>query len=633
MEFADEEDDEGQTQQQGGERSLVEDARAAIRAARLAQKREARAKVLAEAKREHDWAEYQDILFSNLPTRLAQREGSTSFGPAMQTVYIEKAEEELRRRSDAERVPTAGADPALQRLMGLQNSQGFWELTPELVAAMGGHVPDPPEGVVDWRWATACALAFLRRRPDQHKFVGEVHDKGVDWVQPPWLLEAARDSLPPDDCYFDLDETAVKERRWRDSERINFRTSGYEAFVQPPPEELPDASVTTESTTASEWVARQRRGAAATPSKKEKGPSVTDPRRLANHMDSLARDFNLLTKRTADDGSEASTSTLRAAGRDVTKLRDAWTRPVGLREERARLEKSRAAPREATPWDGDTKILPRLVKQRDGGGVHGAPRRPRPQSDLDASSSSATTQPATKATPPKGSRRSPRSNGGELVFLDESSAAGGLDEYSMDAARKELDKAQIQVVDAIAQYDRYRREINAVAVKCARAYRTARLHSQRQDAFDELTEMLGPYRWARAGFNDWRGRPVKGMQTITIKLVESVVRWRAALAATGRSLGANAATPFRWENRNVLLSVITGLDFLGETFPELVHWYSPEYVFKRNPLCRACVLDERPPTPPVRPATRSILFFQPNYRRRSRTLPICLGCCWMLSRR
>merc|ERR1712185_734528 len=108
---------------------------------------------------------------------------------------------------------------------------------------MGGHVPDPPEGVVDWRWATACALAFLRRRPDQHKFVGEVHDKGVDWVQPPWLLEAARDSLPPDDCYFDLDETAVKERRWRDSERINFRTSGYEAFVQPPPEELPDASV------------------------------------------------------------------------------------------------------------------------------------------------------------------------------------------------------------------------------------------------------------------------------------------------------------------------------------------------------------------------------------------------------
>jgi hypothetical protein len=229
MEFADEEDDEGQTQQQGGERSLVEDARAAIRAARLAQKREARAKVLAEAKREHDWAEYQDILFSNLPTRLAQREGSTSFGPAMQTVYIEKAEEELRRRSDAERVPTAGADPALQRLMGLQNSQGFWELTPELVAAMGGHVPDPPEGVVDWRWATACALAFLRRRPDQHKFVGEVHDKGVDWVQPPWLLEAARDSLPPDDCYFDLDETAVKERRWRDSERINFRTSS------PPP--------------------------------------------------------------------------------------------------------------------------------------------------------------------------------------------------------------------------------------------------------------------------------------------------------------------------------------------------------------------------------------------------------------
>ena len=169
--------------------SLVEDARAAVRAARRKQLEEIRAARRKAVKAEQDWDDYQDILFCNLPTRLAQREGVTSFSPAMQTVFIDKADMELRQQRLSQRLKTTEADPALQKVMKLQNTQGFWELTPGLVDAVGGMFPDTPPGIVDWRWATACALAFLRRRPDQHSFLQHVHDKGVDWVQPPWLLK------------------------------------------------------------------------------------------------------------------------------------------------------------------------------------------------------------------------------------------------------------------------------------------------------------------------------------------------------------------------------------------------------------------------------------------------------------
>ena len=375
----------------------------------------------------------------------------------------------------------------------------------------------------------------------------------------------------------------MREGRWRDSEGLNFRTLGYEAFVRHPHEELQDASLTTESTTASEWVERQQeeqqKNASGEPSKidAKKGGVVTDSRRLAKHMDSLARDFNLHTKR--EPGKKAE---LR---RDIEKLRDAWSQPLPLRSERARLEKSRAAPREATPWNNDTAMLPPV----------GRGRRHRQRLDPKINKDTSMLSSRSIDTPALSHMREPSNESRDLLTdTTLGSTTGSMTEDSLDDARKELQKAQLQVVDAITEYDRYRKEISTVATKCSKAYRNARLHIQRQDAFDELSEMLGPYRWARAGFEDWRGRPVKGIQNITIKLVEAVVRWREAMASVGRP-----TAPFLWENRNVILSLATGLDFLAE-FPELVEWYSVEYNFKRNPFSRACVLDERPKTPPVR---------------------------------
>lgn len=106
--------------------------------------------------------------------------------------------------------------------------------------------------------------------------------------------------------------------------------------------------------------------------------------------------------------------------------------------------------------------------------------------------------------------------------------------------------------------------------------------------------MLGPFKEARPGFVDWRAQPVLGLQTLTIALVNAVLRWRNALENIGRP----SQVPFIWENRNVLLSLISGLDFLAERHSEFREWYTDEFPFHRNPFSRACCLDERPPTPP-----------------------------------
>lgn len=56
--------------------------------------------------------------------------------------------------------------------------------------------------------------------------------------------------------------------------------------------------------------------------------------------------------------------------------------------------------------------------------------------------------------------------------------------------------------------------------------------------------------------------------------------------------------PFVWNNKNALLEVATGLNFLGDRFPELREWYGVDFVFQNNPFSRAAALEERPSTPP-----------------------------------
>lgn len=54
-------------------------------------------------------------------------------------------------------------------VLDLQSNIGQWRLCDRLYRALGhtrSTIPIAPEGVKDWRWATALAVIFLRRRPD-----------------------------------------------------------------------------------------------------------------------------------------------------------------------------------------------------------------------------------------------------------------------------------------------------------------------------------------------------------------------------------------------------------------------------------------------------------------------------------
>jgi hypothetical protein len=72
-------------------------------------------------------------------------------------------------------------------------------------------------------------------------------------------------------------------------------------------------------------------------------------------------------------------------------------------------------------------------------------------------------------------------------------------------------------------------------VRNVSAFRKARVVAIRQKSFDETTAMLGQPQPGRKGYDDWRGKDVKGLVLVTVEVVESVTRWReAALAAMGK---------------------------------------------------------------------------------------------------
>ena len=141
-------------------------------------------------------------------------------------------------------------------------------------------------------------------------------------------------------------------------------------------------------------------------------------------------------------------------------------------------------------------------------------------------------------------------------------------------------------------------------------HKTAALQTEQIHAFDPVTSALNDTRW------------------ITCELVEAIVEWRLSKIALGQMdpalLGkayeimkaiTNAydpledpdkddmgellhpgAMPFLWGGENVLLSILSGLDFL--TFSnELTHWYGSNFEVVSNPFMLVTPISNRAHTP------------------------------------
>eukprot|EP00968_Pinguiococcus_pyrenoidosus_P015033 scaffold1378_cov257-Pinguiococcus_pyrenoidosus.AAC.7 len=214
--------------------------------------------------------------------------------------------------------------------------------------------------------------------------------------------------------------------------------------------------------------------------------------------------------------------------------------------------------------------------------------RPRHRSDAGSASKRHPTELHEAA--PREAKGSPHQLRGPLPERASSTAPAISEESAVVAASLALEQYILEVKEAFRQG--------------RKKYMAAKRMQDRQGAFDELTEMLGPPIEARPGWGDWREDAVEGLQAKICDVVEAVQQWRWALVQhqdlRGKEPRAPAAkapcVPFHWNGKDILHEICACTDFLGRS-AELREWYGPDFSFTTNPFMRAVPLLERPPTP------------------------------------
>ena len=93
-----------------------------------------------------------ELVYANV--LLSRRAGVSSCTPHHQQHFLHEAEELRRAAAQRARPPSPRPAPTIQRVLDLQDRTGRWYDSDVLTAALGITVfPDPPYGIVAWRWA------------------------------------------------------------------------------------------------------------------------------------------------------------------------------------------------------------------------------------------------------------------------------------------------------------------------------------------------------------------------------------------------------------------------------------------------------------------------------------------------
>lgn len=192
---------------------------------------------------------------------------------------------------------------------------------------------------------------------------------------------------------------------------------------------------------------------------------------------------------------------------------------------------------------------------------------------------------------------------------------GGGDSALGGAPCPALVEAQSSLVAAAMAYDKCVAEVRQCLERGAAAFVVARTYSEQQRAFEEATAALGPAQPARAGYTDWRGSPVVGLQNATLDVVEAMNAWATewTAAKNGDSaddidrerssqgdveeIPAYEAPPFMWEGLPLVSTIIGHSASIVAGASELRQWYGPGFPSERNPFFLAYPIDDRPVTP------------------------------------
>ncbi|CAM9544232.1 unnamed protein product, partial [Laminaria digitata] len=324
----------------------------------------------------------------------------------------------------------------------------------------------------------------------------------------------------------------------------------------------------------------------------------------------------------------------------TTSLRCTWEDPIPFGEELTRLRKLKGENRRCRPeWRGSfpavnfqaTKNLSfacgKAVAPAQDRGDTMRQRIHRAQRTTLRGKRRSTTSPALPGVPTElAMTQEERRNVLECDGTGEGIPPGGVAPYCCYPA---LVEAQSNLVAAAMAYDKCVTEVRRCLERGSAAFLVARTYSEQQTAFEETTAALGPAQPARAGYTDWRGTPIVGLQNATLDAVEAMdawaTEWTAARNNGGGSTAAgigidpereknscqdeneeesspapcvnNKAPPFLWEGLPLVSTIIGHSGSIVAGASEIRQWYGSGFPSARNPFFLAYPIDDRPVTP------------------------------------
>ncbi|KAG9403484.1 hypothetical protein AC1031_006124 [Aphanomyces cochlioides] len=134
---------------------------------------------------------FYEALLRSPPSKLAMATGRLSIGAP--SFPLSKAFQSTPKAAPT--VLALGTD-TISTLLALQQLDGRWNMDDAFVHAMHGLVPPCPPGVGATMWATACALAALRRHPADFERLDLPCSKALTQVDTQ-VFEWAKQALPP----------------------------------------------------------------------------------------------------------------------------------------------------------------------------------------------------------------------------------------------------------------------------------------------------------------------------------------------------------------------------------------------------------------------------------------------------
>ena len=174
-------------------------------------------------------------LTSSKPSRIARSRKKLS---------VTKPGKYLKLAHPPKKPPTPPPAPyvpeRLKVLLANQDDQGRWKGTKAVLRALGGYIPNPPDGMDSIRWTSALVLAFFKRHPEYWFATEKAFHAGAQYVGDERLVRSAGNALPPGfadapGSYNDrLDRQAIIQGRWKESEQQILRSVGYMGFVNDP---------------------------------------------------------------------------------------------------------------------------------------------------------------------------------------------------------------------------------------------------------------------------------------------------------------------------------------------------------------------------------------------------------------